>query len=87
MASPAINKFKYGWSRWGGNNMSIRKEHLEVWHCQICGMEQSEQMPQFFFELLPESRDYVRICSICENKKTVNEVTTYEELIIIVRKG
>ncbi len=60
----ALNKQKYGWSKWGGANMGLVQKNLtETWFCQSCKQEQPDKLTPYMFEYA--SREYIRICSKC----------------------
>jgi len=63
LASLSITKQMYGWSKWGGPRKGIVKETLDTWYCQVCGEEQTKDLPAYMFHI--GDRDYIRLCSKC----------------------
>ncbi len=87
-----FNKNKYGWSKYGGNNLALPvnkygevQDNLGEWYCQACGGHQTDEMPCFMFEVVPGSRDFIKICTLCQHKKVTVKVEIYTELIEVVR--
>ena len=82
-----INKAKYGWSKWGRNNNGLVDEDItEEWNCQACGEMQTDELPPFMYEV--SKREYIRICSVCQNKTIIDHIEPlhFDLLIIRVRK-
>ena len=82
-----INKAKYGWSKWGSNNNGLVDEEItEEWNCQACGEMQTDELPPFMYEV--SDREYIRICSVCQNKTIIDHIEPlhFDLLIIRVRK-
>lgn len=64
----ALNKAKYGWSKWGGPNQGIVQKNLtEEWYCQACQEKQTDELPPYMFEYA--EREFIRICSKCHNTR------------------
>lgn len=51
------------YTRYGGSRLNIKKEHLEKWNCQLCGLEQTDYLPEFLYEVFPQ--EYIRVCGTC----------------------
>lgn len=69
----AMNKAKYGWSKFGGPNRGLVQEDLtDEWNCQACGETQTKELPPFMYEFSP--REYIRICSKCHNVRLRQEI-------------
>ena len=76
----------YGWSKYGGPNMGLIKEELEVWFCQCCSREQTKAQGQFMIEITLHTREYARICAVCRNYVLENRITTFRQLLRRARK-
>lgn len=77
------NKLKYSWSKHGGGRHGILKESLDFWNCQSCGQQQSRDLPTYMFPL--NSRDYLRICSTCQNLMMKHDISVFCSLTALVR--
>ena len=78
------NKLKYGWSKWGEPNYGLVQKNLtDEWYCQCCNRQQSSHLPSFMFEF--GEREFVRICSLCQNTKLEMQLTTFGDLIKVCR--
>jgi len=82
----ALNKQKYGWSKWGGPNMGLVQKNLtETWFCQACCEEQPDDLSPYMFEFV--EREYVRICSKCHAIRLKENIQPleFEKLCDLVR--
>lgn len=62
-----LNKAKYGWSKYGGARHGLIKQGGR-WYCQACGEEQPSIFPAYMLCVdNGEFRDFIRLCSACEN--------------------
>lgn len=79
-----ITKFMYSRSKYGGVNYGLVQENLTPeWSCQACGEKQIAELPPFMFEFLP--REFARICSICHHTRLKENITSFEDLLGLVR--
>lgn len=86
MTKKEWNRLKYGWSKYGSSNFGLVKQNItEDWTCQACGERQEINLPSFMFEFL--EREFIRICSKCQNNKITNSITTLDSLIKLCRKS
>jgi len=82
----SITKMMYGWSKYGGKNYGVVK-HNGGWFCQTCGAEQPKSVPSYMFCTDNGGfREFVRLCSCCENLVKEKKIKNYQELKEIVRK-
>ena len=82
----SITSVLYGWSKWGGSHSGLVQEELtEEWHCQACGEKETNELPPFMYEYAP--REYIRICSKCQNILLQKEIQPqqFDTLVSIVR--
>ncbi len=80
----AINKAKYGWSKYGGANYGLVTQEIHnTWYCQTCGEEQPEAIKPYMYEYFP--RDYIRICSICYSKTQILKHPTVRKIVELAR--
>jgi len=77
------NKLKYSWSKYGGKRNGILKGKLDFWSCQSCGQQQSRDLPSYMFPFT--SRDYLRICSTCQNLTLKHNIDSFVSLTSIAR--
>lgn len=78
----ALNKQKYGWSKWGGANFGLVQKNLtEEWSCQACGEKQTNELPPYMFEFV--EREYVRICSKCHHIRITLEILPLQFAILV----
>ena len=82
-ASVSLNMQKYGWSKWGGARKGIVKETLDTWYCQVCGEEQTKELPAYMHSI--GDRDFIRVCSKCWSK--LRNGFTFSQVKISVRHG
>lgn len=81
----AINKERYGWSKYGGGNHGLYQGEVDTtWCCQLCGQEQPKALPPFMYPIEP--RIYIRICGNCQAIAIRTKVTHYTQIISIVRR-
>jgi hypothetical protein len=83
----ALNKAKYGWSKWGGPNQGLVQKNLTPeWFCQACQDKQPDELTPYMFEFV--EREYIRICSKCHHIRIQYEIQPlqFNVLIEIVRK-
>jgi len=82
----ALNKAKYGWTKWGGSNFGLVQKNLtETWFCQACKEEQPDELTPYMFEFV--EREYIRICSKCHATRLKQNIKPLEfaRLISVVR--
>jgi hypothetical protein len=82
----ALNKQKYGWSKWGGPNFGLVQKNLTPeWFCQACKQMQPEELTPYMFEFV--EREYIRICSKCHHVRITNDIQPlqFDILIDLVR--
>lgn len=84
MTKKEYNRLKYGWSKYGDPNFGLVQRNLtEEWACQSCSEAQDNHLPSFMFEFM--EREFIRICSKCQNLKIKNNVSTFDKLIELCR--
>jgi len=82
----SITKMMYGWTKYGGRNYGIVK-HGGGWFCQACGEKQPKEAPAYMFCMdNGKFREFVRLCSCCENVVKVKKVVNFQKLKEIVEK-
>lgn len=86
VAKITINKMKYGWSKYGGGRYGLVQSKADDWVCQACGDTQHKELPSFMIPFGVSLREFMRICSSCQNIKQNNGLTEIRELISLVRK-
>lgn len=83
---------RYGWSKYGGANYGIAKQtgtagdlskELDdnIWYCQICGAEQTNELPNYLFSFDDSQRDFVRVCSKCKFDAIKKKAKSFRELL------
>lgn len=83
---------RYGWSKYGGANYGIAKQtgtagdlskELDdnIWYCQLCGTEQTNELPNYLFSFDDSQRDFVRVCSKCKFDAIKKKAKSYKELM------
>lgn len=78
-----INKMKYGWSKYGGPSKGLVKKQLDYWSCQSCGDQLTIGLPVFMFPF--DGKDFLRICSDCQNIALVYDISVFASLSFLVR--
>lgn len=80
----ALNKAKYGWSKWGGANYGLVQKNLtNEWSCQACGQTQPDELTPYMFEFV--EREYVRICSKCHHIRIKFDILPLQFTVLIER--
>ena len=80
-----INKLKYGWSKYGDPNFGlIQKDLTKDWTCQSCAQIQALHLPHFLFEFI--DREFIHICSKCQNLVIRYSIIDFQVLIAKARK-
>jgi hypothetical protein len=79
-----ITSLKWGWSKYGGRRDGLRKERLEEWCCQSCGKSQPGELPAYMFPIT-KTKEFIRICSDCQNLVVDKIIVKLEHLIRLVR--
>lgn len=88
----SLNKMRYGWSKYGGANYGIAKQtgtagdlsrdlDDNIWYCQLCGAEQTNDLPNYLFSLDDAQRDFIRVCSKCKFEAIGKKAKSYRELM------
>lgn len=78
----ALNKAKYGWTKWGGPNMGLVQKNLtETWFCQACKEEQPDDLTPYMFEFV--EREYIRICSKCHHIRLTHDIQPLQFSILL----
>lgn len=81
-ASLAVTMKLYGWSKWGGARNSISTLLVdEDWYCQVCGEQETKDLPAYFVPYDDTQRDFIKVCSVCRNKSLKKKLTLAFALI------
>lgn len=90
MLSITITKKLYGWTKYGGPNMSISTLiEDQKWFCQACQDEQEKDLPRYLIPMDEFNRDFAKVCSKCKhlaNKKNIDRYPKLRQLVIHYRR-
>lgn len=85
VVTASMTRKMYSWSKWGGVNYGlVQKTKTADWTCQACGQKQTDQLPSYMFEFLPD--EFIRICSHCQYVKNTREIDSLSALLDLVRQ-
>lgn len=81
MLSVTITQKVYGWTKYGGANMSISTLTSDTkWFCQSCQEEQEKDLPRYLIPMDEFNRDFAKVCSKCKHLANKRGINRYREL-------
>lgn len=80
----SITRLQKGWTHHGGVNKGYQiTQDRKEWNCQACGLEQPAEITAYLFPF--ENADVLRICPLCQNIVTTNQIASFLDLVELVR--
>jgi NAD-dependent SIR2 family protein deacetylase len=76
----------YGWTKYGGAREGLVKKELEKWYCQVCGAQMPKSIPAYMIPMDRLNRDFLRVCPECQNASYTLKITTYAQLVRVIKR-
>lgn len=80
MEEVPVTKKMYGWDKYGGARHGLVDNNTPKWHCQICGEEQTRELPKYFIPEDRHQREFFKVCSKCRKAQIVYQTFDFYEL-------